>query len=66
MKVYLALEDIRQENGAMVYWTGTHRMGEWRKLPDYLCSIGGVWGASHILTSTAMNEQFNDSQSGIR
>ncbi len=30
-------------------------MGEWRKLPDYLCSIGGVWSESHILTSTAMN-----------
>ena len=54
VKVYLALEDITQENGAMVYWTGTHRMGEWRKLPDYLASIGGVWGDSHILTSTAM------------
>jgi Phytanoyl-CoA dioxygenase (PhyH) len=55
VKVYLALEDITQENGAMVYWTGTHRMGEWRKLPDYLFSIGGIWGASHILTSTAMS-----------
>jgi hypothetical protein len=55
VKVYLALNDITRENGAMVYWTGTHRMGEWRKLPDYLSSIGGVWGDSHILTSTAMN-----------
>ena len=55
VKVYLALDDITRENGAMVYWTGTHRMGEWRKLPDYLSSIGGVWGDSHILTSTAMN-----------
>lgn len=55
VKVYLALEDITRENGAMVYWTGTHRLGEWRKLPDYLASIGGVWGDSHILTSTAMN-----------
>jgi phytanoyl-CoA dioxygenase PhyH len=55
VKVYLALDDITRENGAMVYWTGTHRMGEWRKLPDYLSSIGGVWGDSHILTSTTMN-----------
>jgi len=55
VKVYLALDDITRENGAMVYWTGTHRMGEWRNLPDYLASIGGVWGDSHIITSTAMN-----------
>jgi hypothetical protein len=55
VKAYLALEEITEENGAMVYWTGTHRMAEWRKLPDYLCSIGGIWGTSSILTSTTMN-----------
>ena len=55
VKVYLALDDITRENGAMVYWTGTHRVGEWRKLPDYLASIGGIWGDSHILTSPTMN-----------
>jgi hypothetical protein len=54
VKVYLALDDITHRNGAMVYWTGTHRMGEWRKLPDYLSSIGGVWGESHILSGNAM------------
>jgi Phytanoyl-CoA dioxygenase (PhyH) len=56
VKAYLALEDITEENGAMVYWTGTHRQGEWRKLPDYLFSIGGIWGTSHILTHIGMNQ----------
>jgi Phytanoyl-CoA dioxygenase (PhyH) len=54
IKVYLALEDITEETGPLIYWSGTHRLGEWRKLPDYLSWIGGVWGDSHILTHNCM------------
>lgn len=54
IKVYIALEDITDDNGPIIYWTGTHRDGEWRRLPDYLTSIGGVWGESHILNHQTM------------
>jgi Phytanoyl-CoA dioxygenase (PhyH) len=49
IKIYLALEDITDNNGPIIYWTGSHRPAEWRKLPDYLAYVGGLWGESHIL-----------------
>lgn len=54
VKIYLALEDITDENGPIIYWTGSHRRAEWRKLPDYLASTGGVWGDCHILNHNSM------------
>jgi hypothetical protein len=56
IKIYLALEDITNENGPIVFWTGTHRQAQWRRLPDYLASIGGLWAESHILNhNTVVN-----------
>ena len=49
VKIYFALEDITDEKGPIVFWTGTHRRTQWRKLPDYLATIGGVWGDSGII-----------------
>ena len=55
LKIYLALEDITDDNGPIVYWTGTHRSGAWRHLPDYLASIGGIWAeSSNILNQTTV------------
>jgi ectoine hydroxylase-related dioxygenase (phytanoyl-CoA dioxygenase family) len=54
VKIYLALDDITDDNGPIVYWTGSHRRADWRKLPDYLASIGGLWGESHILNHVTM------------
>ncbi len=55
VKVFLALEDIEMKHGPMIYWTRTHLDGEWRRLPDYLFSIGGVWSESHIMTEMAID-----------
>jgi hypothetical protein len=30
LKIYLALDDITDDNGLIIYWTGTHRTGKWR------------------------------------
>jgi hypothetical protein len=55
LKIYLALEDITDDNGPIIYWTGTHRSGDWRQLPDYLASIGGLWAeSSNILNQTTV------------
>jgi hypothetical protein len=54
LKIYLALEDITDANGPIIYWTGTHRRANWRKLPDYLASTGGLWGESHIINHVTM------------
>ena len=55
LKIYLALDDITDDNGPIIYWTGTHRTGEWRRLPDYLASIGGIWAeSSNILNQTTV------------
>jgi len=55
LKIYLALDDITDDNGPIIYWTGTHRTGEWRRLLDYLASIGGIWAeSSNILNQTTV------------
>jgi hypothetical protein len=55
LKIYLALDDISDDNGPIIYWTGTHRTAEWRRLPDYLASIGGIWAeSSNILNQTTV------------
>jgi hypothetical protein len=56
IKIYLALDDITDDNGPMVYWTGTHRRGEWRKLPDYLTSLGGLFGEAHVFSDYTINQ----------
>lgn len=54
VKVFLALEDIQIQNGPMVYWTKTHLDSEWRRLPEHLFALGGVWGEGHILTELSI------------
>ncbi len=61
VKAYLALEDITENNGPIVYWTGSHRRGEWRKLPDFVVRLGGVWGESTMLNHVMMDNLINRS-----
>jgi hypothetical protein len=56
LKIYLALEDITDDNGPIIYWTGTHRRGEWRKLPDYLTSLGGLFGETHVFSDYTIGQ----------
>ena len=56
IKIYLALEDITDHNGPIVFWTGTHRRGEWRKLPDYLTSLGGLFGETHVFSDYTIGQ----------
>ncbi len=55
VKIFLALEDIELKHGPMIYWTRTHLDGEWRRLPEYLFSLGGLWSNSHIMTEMAID-----------
>lgn len=40
VKVFTLLEDVNEDNGPMVYWTGTQKDEEWRWSNDYMRFVG--------------------------
>jgi hypothetical protein len=40
----------------MIYWTGTHRRANWRKLPDYITWLGGKFSEAHIFSDYTISQ----------